>query len=198
MLHSLFLETLVVDQISSSVKLMNENLFTPITYHSDKVIKHLHSTLFIDVPLFSLSSQNEELDQLFFKLIIQSKKNQPIEILNTNSKNIKYFIGLLLKEISPEYKDLTIIANNLTSSEKLFYQMLSQIKRLSFLNTKKVDPYICIIPSASKIGTVILNKRNNQCGIVIYEEYVRKMLFHSDADFTQLVAQMLHEFNTGE
>jgi hypothetical protein len=197
MRHSLFLETLIVDQISSSVKLMNENLFTPITYHPDKTIKHLHSNLFIDVPLFSLSSQKEDLDQLFFKLIIQSK-NQPIEILNTNSKNLKHFIGLLLKEISSEYKDLTIIANSLTSSERLFYQMFSQVKRLSFLDTKYVDPYICIIPTISKIGTIVLNKRNNQCGIVIYEEYIKKMLFHSDADFTQLVAQMLLEFNTGE
>lgn len=205
MIHRQFLQSIKLEQLSSGLKIFNKYCFSPFATDKNLILRELDSKRTFSLPTFHIEEENVEqvLEDVFVELLFESKRSSKCDVLNTNTKNLKSVIKRVLKELQTslhsKIERIAIVGSDLKIVEEPIQQLLCDFNFVEFVENNIFKSQIILIPKDVKIGSLVsFSEEPTRFGMFIYEEYVKRLEFYSDADLQVVLNQLITDLETGE
>lgn len=204
MINEILLEKISTDDSNRVVKIYNKQLLTPLTFNAQKEILELDCSRLINIPILNDEGlKSSDLDLLLVELLKKSKRTVEFDVFNTDVRNLKNFIKKATREfreyVSLKTQKIAVLSKSKNKLETPLRQLLKLFEYVEFIEHPAFNNQVLIVPLDIKCGSLITLKSNkNKYGMVVYEEYIKKLIIHTNNDLNVILSQIIKELDTGE
>lgn len=200
MFYKRFLDIVRSTNANSTIKIVNSELYTPLAFDSEKFIIEYEPNYLLNIKTFTSLVRN--IDSLFFELLLASRRSSSFDALNLESLNLSRFFEQALKGYVQDGIDaskLIILGNHSPELEEALVHLALKITYVEYFPIAELQNICLILPMDTKIGSLIIQgTKRKRYGIVIYEEYLKKLISFPDSLLQKAVEEILKRDKRGD
>lgn len=203
MLTQTFLETIVTDS-NAVAKIYNAELMSPLAFNPSKEVIELSSQQLVNLPIMKDDDLAEShLDLLLIELILTSNRCTTFDILNKNVLNLRAFIRKAVRDFKKDFgtkvRKVAVLGGQVERFYQPFMRLLRSFEYAEFIECEFFENSVVLLPLDIKIGALVRSgKGQSKYGMLIYEEYLKKLTLHSDDDVQSEMAQLVADLDAGD